>query len=49
MTFWRGSGSGSRFAYPCIWLMDPDPAVFSKIKRQKEVGQNSRNQGFSYY
>ncbi len=26
MTFWGGSGSGS--ADPCLWLMDPDPAVF---------------------
>ncbi len=24
MTFWGGSGS----ADPCIWLMDPDPAIF---------------------
>ncbi len=24
MTFWCGSGSGD----PCLWLMDPDPAVF---------------------
>ncbi len=26
MTFWSGSGS----AYPCLWLMDPDPAFFFK-------------------
>jgi hypothetical protein len=26
MTFWCGSGSGS--ADPCLWLMDPDPAIF---------------------
>ncbi len=26
MTFWCGSGSGS--AYPFLWLMDPDPAIF---------------------
>ncbi len=25
MTFWGGSGSGS--ADPCLWLMDPDPAI----------------------
>jgi hypothetical protein len=24
MTFWCGSGS----ADPCLWLMDPDPAIF---------------------
>ncbi len=24
MTFW----SESRFAYPCLWLMDPDPDIF---------------------
>jgi hypothetical protein len=24
MTFWGGSGS----ADPCLWLMDPDPAIF---------------------
>ncbi len=24
MTFWYGSGSGD----PCLWLMDPDPAIF---------------------
>ncbi len=28
MTFWRGSGSGSGSAEPCLWLMDPDPAIF---------------------
>ncbi len=26
MTFWCGSGSGS--ADPCLWLIDPDPAIF---------------------
>ncbi len=26
MTFWCGSGSGT--ADPCLWLMDPDPAIF---------------------
>ncbi len=26
MTFWSGSRSGS--ADPCLWLMDPDPAIF---------------------
>jgi uncharacterized membrane protein YjdF len=26
MTFWCGSGSGS--ADPCLWIMDPDPAIF---------------------
>jgi hypothetical protein len=26
MTFWCGSGSGS--ADPCLWQMDPDPAIF---------------------
>ncbi len=26
MTFWCGSGSGS--GDPCLWLMDPDPAIF---------------------
>ncbi len=26
MTFWFGSGSGS--GDPCLWLMDPDPAIF---------------------
>ncbi len=26
MTFWCGSGSGS--TDPCLWLMDPDPAIF---------------------
>jgi hypothetical protein len=26
MTFWYQSESGS--AYPCLWLMDPDPAIF---------------------
>ncbi len=26
MTFWCGSGSGS--ADPCLWLMDPAPAIF---------------------
>ncbi len=26
MTFWGGSGPGS--ADPCLWLMDPDPAIF---------------------
>ncbi len=29
MTFWYGSGS----ADPCLWLMDPDPAIFV-IERQ---------------
>jgi hypothetical protein len=27
MTFWCGSGSGSGSADPCLWLMDPDPAI----------------------
>jgi hypothetical protein len=26
VTFWCGSGSGS--ADPCLWQMDPDPAIF---------------------
>ncbi len=26
MKFWVGSGSGS--ANPCLWLVDPDPAIF---------------------
>ncbi len=30
MPFWGGSGSGSGYADPCLWLMDPDPdpAIF---------------------
>ncbi len=28
MTFWGGSGSGSGSADACLWLMDPDPAMF---------------------
>jgi hypothetical protein len=27
-TFWGGSGSGSVSADPCLYLMDPDPAIF---------------------
>ncbi len=28
MTFWCGSGSRSGSEDPCLWLMDPDPAIF---------------------
>ncbi len=28
MTFWCGSRSGSGSADPCLWLIDPDPAIF---------------------
>ncbi len=28
MTFWCRSGSGSGSADPCLWLLDPDPAIF---------------------
>ncbi len=28
MTFWCKSGIGSGSADPCLWLMDPDPAIF---------------------
>ncbi len=28
MTLWFGSGSGSGSVDPCLWLMDPDPAIF---------------------
>ncbi len=28
MKFWGWSGSGSRSADPCIWLVDLDPAIF---------------------
>ncbi len=28
MSFYCGSGSGSGSADPCMWLLDPDPAIF---------------------
>ncbi len=38
MTFWCGSRSGS--ADPCLWLMDPDPAIFHINANQKLIFKN---------
>ncbi len=45
MTFWGGSGSGS--ADPCLWLMDPDPAIV--IDLQDATKKLVFNTNFSAY
>ncbi len=49
MTFWCGSGSGSRSMDPCIWLMNPDPAIFIIDLQDANIKQIKKKIFSAYY
>ncbi len=49
MEFWSGPGSGSGSADPCLWLMDPDPAIFVVDLQDANKKLILKNSFFAYY